>query len=98
MQRSPHLCVCKSWRLCHVRLLDLYLQKLPPEAIEKDILFYVRSLEKILSDPTAPWYTAVPIGRYTLDKKVRVMCKNAGIFGHKDDIKDLQGMMWKYVL
>ena len=67
---------------CHVRLLDLYLQNLPPEAIEKDI-FYVRPLDKIPSDPSAPWYTSVPIGHYTLDKKVSVMCRNAGIMGHK---------------
>ena len=67
----------------HVRLLDLYLQKLPPEAIERDI-FYIRPLDKIpLNDPTAPWYTSVPVGRNTLDKKVNVMCRNAGLEGHQ---------------
>ena len=67
---------------CHVRLLDLYLQKLPSEAIEKDV-FYVRPLDKIPSDPSSPWYTSVPVGRNTLDKKVNVMCRNAGLEGHK---------------
>ena len=68
---------------CHVRLLDLYLQKLPSEAIEKDI-FYVRPLKKIPSDPSSPWYTSAPIGRITLDKKkVNVVCRNAGLEGHK---------------
>ena len=67
---------------CHVRLLDLYLQKLPSEAIEKDV-FYVRPLDKIPSDPLSPWYTSVPISRNTLDKKVNVMCRNAGLEGHK---------------
>ena len=64
---------------CHVRLLNLYLQKLPPEAIEKDE-FYVRPLDKV---PYSPWYTSIPIGRNTLDKKVTVMCRNAGMIGHK---------------
>ena len=72
----------KAGNCCHVRLLDFYLQKLPPEAIEKDIL-YVWPLDKTHSDPSAPWYTSVPIGHYTLNKKVSVMCRNAGITGHK---------------
>ena len=61
-----------TYRSCHQKQ---YL-------IEKDI-FYVRPLDKIPSDPSAPWYTSVPIGHYTLDKKVSVMCRNAGIMGHK---------------
>ena len=44
----------------HIRLLDLYLQKVPPEAVENDV-FYVRPLDNIPSDPTAPWHTSVPV-------------------------------------
>ena len=40
-------------------------------------------LDRIPSDPSAPWYTSVPVGRNTLDKKVNVMCRNAGLEGHK---------------
>ena len=67
---------------CHVKLLDLYIQRLPPDAVEKD-MFYVRSLDKIPSNPTASWYTSVPVGQNTLDRKINVICRNAGIDGHK---------------
>ena len=35
------------------------------------------------SDPSAYWYTSVPVGRNTLDRKINVICRNAGIVGHK---------------
>ena len=47
---------------CPVHILDKYIQKLPQLAIEKD-LFYVRPLEVIPTDPLAPWYSAVPVGK-----------------------------------
>ena len=67
---------------CHVFLLDLYLRKLPQEAILKDV-FYVRPLQETPRDPSVPWYTAVPVGKHTLNNKVKVMCERAGIQGHK---------------
>ena len=45
---------------CHVYLLDLYLSKLPREAVESDI-FYVRPLQDAPFDQTS-WYTAAPVG------------------------------------
>ena len=35
------------------------------------------------ADPSVPWYTAVPVGKHTLNSKVKVMCEIAGIQGHK---------------
>ncbi len=65
---------------CHVHLLDYYLEKLSAEARDKDF-FYVRHLEKYTAD--SPWYSAVPVGKYTLSKIVEEMCDNAGISGSK---------------
>ena len=55
---------------CHLHLLDLHISKLPPDAIEKD-LFYTRPLERLPANDTQPWYTAVPVGRTTLGKRVK---------------------------
>lgn len=46
---------------CHVFILDLYIQKLPQEAHDKD-LFYCRPLPNKPADEEKPWYSAVPIG------------------------------------
>ena len=67
---------------CPVHLLDLYISKLPKEAKEKD-LFYVRPLDKKPQDPNLPWYSAVPLGKHTLQQKVRNMCAEAGVSGNK---------------
>ena len=62
----------------HVRLLDLYVQKLPPEAIENDIS------QTLGQDSNVPCYTSVSVGQNnnTLDK-VNVMCINVGLEGHE---------------
>ena len=61
-------------------LLDLYLSKLPQEVFANDI-FYLRPLEKTPSDPNVPWYSAVPVGKNTLEKELSCICKQAGIEG-----------------
>ena len=69
---------------CPVYLLDKYISKLPEEAKEKD-LFYVRPLESMAesADTHSVWYSAVPIGKHTLQQKFSKMCQAAGIVGHK---------------
>ena len=67
---------------CPVHILDKYIAKLPSEARERD-LFYVRPLQKFTSDPTCPWYTSVPLGKHTLQSKLKNMCTEAEISGHK---------------
>lgn len=67
---------------CHVYLLDKYMEKLPLQAIEKDI-FYCRPLPTTPTDPTKPWFTAVPIGRNYLTKMVSNMFAEAGLEGNK---------------
>ena len=67
---------------CPVYILDKYISKLPSSAVTKD-LFYVRPLQDVPSDPTAPWYSAVPVERDTLHKKFHLMCQQAGIEGNK---------------
>ena len=62
-------------------ILDKYISKLSEEAKEKD-LFYVRPLEKI-SSLSKPWYSSVPIGKHSLHAKMKNMCSEAGISGHK---------------
>ena len=71
---------------CHCRLLDLYISKLPPEAVEKD-LFYVRPMEKVNKQPPtyerSVWYYSIPLGRNKLSQMVPEMCKLGNISGHK---------------
>ena len=67
---------------CPVHLLDKYISKLPTAAKEMD-LFYVRPLDKKPQDPNMPWYSAVPLGKHTLQQKVKKMCADAGINGNK---------------
>ena len=62
---------------CFVRLLDLYLAKLPPFAFENDIL-YLRPKANIAQDGT-PWYYCAPVGKEKLRTMVRGMCAAAGI-------------------
>ena len=47
------------------------------------MFFYVHPLQEAPADPSAPWYTAVPVGKHTLNSKVKMMCERAGIEGHK---------------
>ena len=67
---------------CPVHLFDKYISKLPTAAKEMD-LFYVRPLDKKPQDPNMPWYSAVPLGKHTLQQKVKKMCADAGINGNK---------------
>ena len=50
---------------CHVYVLDLYIQKLPPEAFSRDN-FYVQPCLIVPDDPSKPWFTTNPIGKNTL--------------------------------
>ena len=67
---------------CPVTILDKYFAKLPPQAFEKYI-FYVRPLQQVPTDPNHPWYSGVPIGKHTLNDKVKSICRQAAITGHK---------------
>ena len=62
-------------------VLDLYVSKLPPEASILDIFSSVR-LNKPPLDSSAPWYIgSQPVGKNTLDTKLRRVCSLAGIEG-----------------
>ena len=65
-----------------VYVLDKYISKLPPLAVAKD-LFYVWPLQEVPTDPSVPWYAAVPVGRDTLHKKFHLMCEQARIERNK---------------
>ena len=78
----PIVAVPESGDRCHVYVLDLYMQKLPAEAITRDN-FYVQPCSRIPSDPTQPWFTANPVGKNSLSKMVKEMCIKAGITGLK---------------
>ncbi len=43
----------------------------------------MRPLEKALPGDDTPWYSAVPLGMLTLQQKVKKLCANAGVVGHK---------------
>ena len=65
---------------CHVRLLDMYIEKLPCEAKRKDC-FYFTPLKKTPDDPEKPWFSAVPVGWNKLDSMVKEMFAEVGIEG-----------------
>lgn len=65
---------------CHVKLLDEYIQRLPPEAKEDDS-FYYQPLP--YGSPTGPWYRRQRVGVNTLRSMVKTMCALAGISGRK---------------
>ena len=67
---------------CHIQILDLYLSKLPTEAIQANN-FYVRPLRCVPKIASKPWFSAVPVGRNTLTSMFREMCAEAGVQGHK---------------
>ena len=65
-------------------LLDLYLSKLPQKAFTQELdVFYLRPLEKMPSDPNHPWYTNVPVGKNTLERKQAIVCNRAFIEGYR---------------
>ena len=67
---------------CHVFILDKYIQKLPKDAVEKD-LFYCKPLLATPNDEKSPWYYAVPIGKNMLGNMVKEICSEAGLDGKK---------------
>ena len=64
----PIIAVPESGNRCHVFILDTYLGKLSPEAIESDN-FYVQPIAKC--DLSKSWFTAKPVGKNTLGKMVK---------------------------
>ena len=63
---------------CHVILLDKYIQKLPPEARQKD-LFYLRPKDVVPKDSLAAWYCSIPVGANTLGKMMKTMSEEANL-------------------
>ena len=65
---------------CDVHILDLYMERLPKEAKDKDA-FYFTPLKSFSMDKGKPWFSAVPVGRNTLDCLVKDACKEVGVSG-----------------
>ena len=77
---SPHLSC--FWNQCHVKILDMYLSKLPTDAAAKDN-FYLQPLPNVPKKSNAPWFSIAPIGKNSLAKMAKEMCAAADISGHK---------------
>ena len=78
----PIVAVPDAGTRCHVYVLDLYMQKLPPEAFSRDN-FYVQPCLTVPDDPSKPWFTSNPVGKNTLSKMVKEMCSESGVNGEK---------------
>lgn len=63
---------------CHVLLLDKYFSKLPEEAKRKDV-FYLKPKQETPKNPTSTWFTAVPIGRNTLQEMMKRISTEANL-------------------
>ena len=61
---------------CHVKILDIYLSKLPTKARENDV-FYLTPLPKRLLNGTKPWYTITSVGKNKLNGLLKEMCAEA---------------------
>ena len=57
--------------VCHVKILDRYLQVLPPEAVDKDV-FYFTPLPKV---PADSYYKA----KNRLNTMLKEICAEAGV-------------------
>ena len=66
---------------CLVILLDMYLKRLPPGAIQKD-LFYCKPLDNFRKDQDGPWYCVQPRGKHYLNNMVKSMFSEAKITGN----------------
>lgn len=66
---------------CHVKILDKYLQVIPPDAKQSDV-FYLKPISSTPTYPPAPWFTKVPIGKNRLNEMLKEMCRDAGIVGN----------------
>ena len=78
----PVFAVPEAGERCPVNILDNYISRLPQDAVSND-LFYARPLEKFSNEEKMPWFTAVPLGKNTLQNMVKKMCATAGITGNK---------------
>lgn len=79
----PLYAVPDAGERCPVGIIDKYIDKLPKEAFKKD-LFYVRPLSNVPFGETAdPWFSSVPVGKNTLNNKIKTMCEKAKIKGSK---------------
>ena len=67
---------------CLVHLLDLYLQKLPALAFERDV-FYWQPKARVPDSSTEPWYGCQPVEKHKLNTMVATMCAEAGISERK---------------
>ena len=63
---------------CPIFILDLYLSKVPEEAITKDSAFYLRPVEKP-NEGVQPWFTNQVVGKNKLNGMVKMMCEAAGL-------------------
>ena len=63
--------------VCHVIILDKYLEKIPPGAKEIDV-FYLTPMHK-LTDSSKPWFTKVPVRKICLNSMMKEMCSQAGL-------------------
>ena len=62
-------------------LLDIYLKRLPPGVIQKD-LFYGKLLDNFRKDQDGPWYCVQPRGEHYLNNTVKSMFSEAKIAGN----------------
>ncbi len=78
----PVYSVPEAGNRCHVKILDMYLSKLPRDALLKDN-FYLQPLASVPENPQKPWFSSVPVGRNTLGKMVKDICAQGKIVGNK---------------
>ena len=74
----PSYAVPEAGERCHVALLDLYLSKIPSDALQKDN-FYLCPLQKKPDNPGAPWFSSMQVGINTMNDMLKKMCDQPGI-------------------
>ena len=61
--------------VCHVAILDKYLQKIPASARDSDNFYF----QKTPVDQDKPWFKTVHVGKNRLNAMVKEMCAEAGL-------------------
>lgn len=59
-------------------LLELYLSKLPPYALQ-NYIFYMKPQSSLPDSPADPWYKEVPVGHNALAKFLKQILKKGGV-------------------
>ena len=79
--KSVPVYACEAGVRCHVAILDKYIGKLPPFALEKDVSYLKPLGAYVATHLSKPWYASQPCGENKLSGMVKAMFSMIGVSG-----------------